>query len=294
MSTTTTANLNLIIDNADEPIVNLRTHLNSNLDTIDTHLHHALDMISGLTTSPVNTLAGLSSAPSIAVNLASNSAANVLQASPRPGVTGILGISNGGTGLNSSPSMLTNLGSTSADTVLKASPRPGVTGTLPIANGGTGLTATPSMLINLGSTSADNVLKASPRPGVTGVLPVANGGSGHSVPVSTDVVADVLTMGKNCQINSQYGAGFAFWWWGKIAQIYVAIKVNEAKTPGAANDGDVLATIVSGKRPVLTTPLMNTSVLENYAAAYANGTIKTKKALTAGTTVYLVGTYVMN
>ena len=35
------------------------------------------------------------------VNLASTSAANVFQASPRPGVTGTLGVGNGGTGKTS-------------------------------------------------------------------------------------------------------------------------------------------------------------------------------------------------
>ncbi|MBQ5999272.1 MAG: hypothetical protein IJL70_07375, partial [Treponema sp.] len=80
--------------------------------------------------------------------------------------------------LTASPSMLTNLGSTTAANVLAATPRPGVTGTLPVANGGTGLTASPSMLTNLGSTTAANVLAATPRPGVTGTLPVANGGTG--------------------------------------------------------------------------------------------------------------------
>ena len=54
--------------------------------------------------------------------------------------TGVLPVANGGTGLSASPSMLTNLGSTLAANVLQASPRPGVTGTLPIANGGTGKT----------------------------------------------------------------------------------------------------------------------------------------------------------
>lgn len=52
-----------------------------------------------------------------------------------------LGISNGGTGLTSSPSMLVNLGSTSAASVLQATPRPGVTGTLGAAHGGTGQTS---------------------------------------------------------------------------------------------------------------------------------------------------------
>ena len=50
----------------------------------------------------------------------------------------VLPITGGGTGLTSSPSMLINLGSTSAANVLQKSPRPGVTGILPIDNGGTG------------------------------------------------------------------------------------------------------------------------------------------------------------
>ena len=49
-----------------------------------------------------------------------------------------LAIASGGTGLTASPSILTNLGSTSAANVLQASPRPGVTGILPVDNGGTG------------------------------------------------------------------------------------------------------------------------------------------------------------
>lgn len=50
-------------------------------------------------------------------------------------------VNKGGSGLTSSPSMLTNLASTAAATIMQASPRPGVTGTLPIGNGGTGGTS---------------------------------------------------------------------------------------------------------------------------------------------------------
>ena len=57
--------------------------------------------------------------------------------------SGTLAIARGGTGLTDSPSMLTNLASTTAANVLVASPRPGVTGTLPLANGGTGKTTAP-------------------------------------------------------------------------------------------------------------------------------------------------------
>lgn len=92
--------------------------------------------------------------------------------------SGTLGVGRGGTGLTASPSMLVNLGSTSAANVLQASPRPGVTGTLPVGNGGTGVTSNPSMLVNLASTNSASVFATSPRPGITGTLPVAHGGTG--------------------------------------------------------------------------------------------------------------------
>lgn len=66
---------------------------------------------------------------------------------------GTLSVARGGTGLTSSPSLLVNLGTTSAANVLAASPRPGVTGTLPIANGGTGATTAAQALKNLGGLS---------------------------------------------------------------------------------------------------------------------------------------------
>lgn len=58
-------------------------------------------------------------------------------------------INKGGSGLTSSPSMLTNLGSTAAATIMQASPRPGVTGTLPIGNGGTGASAVGNAFVNI-------------------------------------------------------------------------------------------------------------------------------------------------
>lgn len=56
-------------------------------------------------------------------------------------LTSALSVSYGGTGMTSNPSMLVNLGSTSAASVFAASPRPGITGTLGVANGGTGVTS---------------------------------------------------------------------------------------------------------------------------------------------------------
>ena len=87
-------------------------------------------------------------------------------------------VASGGTGLTKSPSMLTNLGSTTAANVLQASPRPGITGTLSVGHGGTGMTSNPSLQVNLASGSAAGVFASAPRPGVTGVLPVSHGGTG--------------------------------------------------------------------------------------------------------------------
>ena len=87
-------------------------------------------------------------------------------------------VASGGTGLTKSPSMLTNLGSTTAANVLQASPRPGITGTLAVGHGGTGMTSNPSLQVNLASGSAASVFASAPRPGVTGVLPVSHGGTG--------------------------------------------------------------------------------------------------------------------
>ena len=143
------------------------------------HNHSAADINSG--TLPVaRGGTGITTNPSELVNLGSETAANVFQTSPRPGVTGTLPVAHGGTGITSNPSIQVNLESTGTDSVFKASPRPGVSGVLPLARGGTGQTNNPSMLTNLGTTNADTVFKASPRPGVTGTLPIANGGTGST------------------------------------------------------------------------------------------------------------------
>lgn len=64
--------------------------------------------------------------------------------------SGTMPIARGGTGMTSNPSLLVNLGSTQSANVLQESPRPGITGTLPIANGGTGATNVTQALRNLG------------------------------------------------------------------------------------------------------------------------------------------------
>ena len=64
---------------------------------------------------------------------------------------GTLPIMAGGTGLATSPSILVNLASTSATNVLQSTPRPGVTGTLPVSRGGTGATTFTSNAVLLGN-----------------------------------------------------------------------------------------------------------------------------------------------
>jgi len=197
---------------------------------------------------------GLTASPSMLVNLASATAANVMTASPRPGVTGKLPVGNGGTGLDASPSMLVNLASASAANIFAASPRPGVTGKLPVGNGGTGLDASPSMLVNLGSTSAANILAASPRPGVTGTLPVGNGGTGQTATSSIGTLAQIMTVSSGITVVDQ-----SFLQWGKVAQIFLQFYSSSSYsvdaygnlTTAVANIG----TLVSGKRPGCTTAL---------------------------------------
>lgn len=58
----------------------------------------------------------------------------------------------GASNLNSNPSMLVNLESTSAANVMQTSPRPGITGTLPISHGGTNATTAADARTNLGIT----------------------------------------------------------------------------------------------------------------------------------------------
>ncbi|MBR2681763.1 MAG: hypothetical protein IKG69_09830 [Atopobiaceae bacterium] len=64
--------------------------------------------------------------------------------------SGLLAVARGGTGLGTAPSLLVNLASTGAASVLQASPRPGVTGTLPVARGGTGATSVAAARHGLG------------------------------------------------------------------------------------------------------------------------------------------------
>ena len=104
--------------------------------------------------------------------------------------TGALPVANGGTGLTAQPSLLVNLASASAAGVMQASPRPGVTGTLPVANGGTGgatAAAARAALGAMGSVAANGYEGMARRDGNTsdwirttqnGIIPYQSGGHG--------------------------------------------------------------------------------------------------------------------
>lgn len=117
----------------------------------------------------------------------------------------------------------------------------------------------------------------------SGILPIARGGSGQSGLVSEYVVANVATAGTGCSI-----LGAQYHQWGKVAQLYIGIRCTSAKS-----SGNVLATIVSGKRPMMTTPLTNLANASQFCAVYNNGQVQAKSSLTAGAEVYVIGTYLL-
>ena len=118
----------------------------------------------------------------------------------------------GGTGLTASPSLLINLGSTSAANVLQASPRPGVTGTLPITNGGTGATNAAGALTNLGLTATAAELNycdgvtSNIQTQLNGKSPTSHDHDSIYVNVSGDTMTGTLTITHSDTSGSTFKA----------------------------------------------------------------------------------------
>lgn len=70
----------------------------------------------------------------------------------------VLDVEHGGTGFNNIPAMLVNLGSTSTASPYQSAPRPGVTGTLPVSRGGTGATSISALRRSLKLYSGSKVI----------------------------------------------------------------------------------------------------------------------------------------
>ena len=159
-----------------------------------------------------------------------------------------------------------------------------VDGVVAVSQGGTGLAASPSMRVNLSSHDAADVLQASPKPGIEGMLPVAYGGSGQGGVRAESVIGDIATAGEGCTIDSA-----RYLRWGEVAQLFLVITCDSAKDADA-----VVANIVGGKRPIYTIALMNSTEPQHSCTAYNNGEIKVKSAVTAGTVIYVSGTYLVS
>ena len=91
-----------------------------------------------ITSLPATNTLGDSDVLAVEVNGVTYKITGAVLAAALQSIGSPLAADKGGTGLTASPSLLTNLASSSAANVLAASPRPGVTGILPLGNGGLG------------------------------------------------------------------------------------------------------------------------------------------------------------
>ncbi len=123
---------------------------------------------------------------------------------PLLNAAGLLPISLGGTGMATNPSLLVNLGSASAANVLQASPRPGVTGTLPVARGGTGQTSLQATRNAMGLGNTTGVLPiANGGTGTNSSDPViASGTSGNWHYVKFNSGLAICSFKKNYTIST--------------------------------------------------------------------------------------------
>ena len=199
---------------------------------------------------------------------------------------GTLPIARGGTGLTASPSLLTNLASTSAANVMQASPRPGVTGILPLANGGTGVNGTSVTKNRVfaspnGSdgSAAFRALVAADIPNLdaskitSGTLPIARGGTGQAATSATMLDNSVISTPTSNYIGEIVNIWLSQW--GKIAQISIKFKLQASNqvAPGERFDLGVLNQEYVPK------------ITAGFSGRYVNGTINSVNGVIALTNV---------
>lgn len=156
--------------------------------------------------------------------------------------SGTLPVARGGTGLTASPSLLVNLASTAAANVMTASPRPGVTGILPVARGGTGansLAALVSQIAANGGCRFEKVVRSgtgtyteADAPSVTFSFPpkfvfldqffgVTNDGTSYAVAMNLVGTTSTPDFGFCENVGNDYYAkksndGKTLYWWGEV------------------------------------------------------------------------------
>lgn len=116
-------------------------------------------------------------------------------------------------------------------------------------------------------------------------LAIASGGIGQSGLITETTISDIAVAGSDCTIIS---ASFSVF--GKIAQIAINVTKSTAQTTVATV---TMATLVSGKRPALTTGVMTNNANAVYAYVGSNGAINVRGTFNANQSVAVFATYLL-
>lgn len=120
--------------------------------------------------------------------------------------------------------------------------------------------------------------------GTSGELPITigQGGTGHTAVQAYNTISDIATAGTNISITS---AGMSVW--GKVAMLSLTVKAN-----AAIASGDVVATIVAGKRPHRGTYCFDSS--SGRVGINTNGQIIITHAIASGGSVTINAIYLLS
>ncbi len=136
--------------------------------------------------------------------------------------------------------------------------------------------------INSGTLDVARIPNLSTDKLTSGTLPIARGGTGQDGTSYTEVVANIATAASGCSVTRAFYAQ-----WGKVAQVLLGIECTTAKS-----FNNSLATMVSGKRPVMPSVLTTTNGTVSVGVT-TGGLVQAKSDISAGTTLYVIGTYLL-